>query len=73
MDITTLIGLVACFCFVFLGIVTGNEGFASLGHFGDTVSVFITLGGLLLYAYSGKKYWRIRRMLEIIYTCIKEK
>ena len=45
MDITTLIGLVACFCFVFLGIVTGNEGFASLGHFGDTVSVFITLGG----------------------------
>ena len=45
MDITTLIGLVACFCFVFLGIVTGNEGFAALGHFGDTVSVFITLGG----------------------------
>lgn len=70
MDITTLIGLVACFCFVFLGIVTGNEGFASLGHFGDTVSVFITLGGsTCCMLIQGKKYWRIRRMLEIIYTC----
>lgn len=45
MDIATLIGLIACAAFCFLGIVTGNEGFAALGHFGDTVSVFITLGG----------------------------
>ncbi|MBR1742518.1 MAG: motility protein A [Lachnospiraceae bacterium] len=45
MDITTLIGLIVCAAFVFLGIVTGNEGFAALGHFGDVVSVFITLGG----------------------------
>lgn len=45
MDITTLVGLIACGSFVFLGIVTGNEGFAALGHFGDVVSVFITLGG----------------------------
>lgn len=45
MDITTLIGLIVCALMVFLGIVTGNEGMAALGHFGDTVSVLITLGG----------------------------
>lgn len=45
MDITTLIGLVACLVFVFLGIVTGNDGFAALPHFGDRISIFITLGG----------------------------
>lgn len=45
MDITTIIGLVACLVFVVLGIVTGDEGVAAMGHFGDTVSVFITLGG----------------------------
>lgn len=45
MDITTLIGMVVCLFFVFLGIVTGNEGFAALGHFYDLVSIFITIGG----------------------------
>lgn len=45
MDIATLIGLIACLFFVFLGIVTGNEGFAALKHFYDLVSIFITLGG----------------------------
>ncbi|MCI8339104.1 MAG: motility protein A [Lachnospiraceae bacterium] len=45
MDITTLIGLVACAVFVVLGIVTGEEGPAAMGHFYDLVSIFITLGG----------------------------
>lgn len=45
MDITTIIGMIVCLVFVVLGIVTGDEGVAAMGHFGDTVSVFITLGG----------------------------
>ena len=45
MDITTIVGMLFCFAMVFLGIVTGAEGFASLRHFGDPTSVFITLGG----------------------------
>lgn len=45
MDITTLIGLIACGAFCILGIITGEEGPAAMGHFGDVVSVFITLGG----------------------------
>lgn len=45
MDITTIVGLIICLVFVVLGIVTGEEGPAAMGHFGDVVSVFITLGG----------------------------
>ncbi len=45
MDIATLIGLVVCLFMVFLGIVTGVDGFAGLPHFADRVSVFITIGG----------------------------
>ncbi len=45
MDIATLIGMIACIAFVFLGIVSGPTGFSSLGHFYDLVSIFITLGG----------------------------
>ncbi len=45
MDLATLVGLVACLFFVFLGIVTGDEGFASLRHFYDLTSIFITIGG----------------------------
>ena len=45
MDITTIVGIVACLIVVFFGIVTGADGFASLGHFKDLPSVFITLGG----------------------------
>ena len=45
MDITTIVGIVACLIVVFFGIVTGADGFASLGHFKDLPSVFITMGG----------------------------
>ena len=45
LDITTIVGIVACLIVVFFGIVTGADGFASLGHFKDLPSVFITLGG----------------------------
>ena len=45
MDITTIVGIVACLIVVFFGIVTGADGFASLVHFKDLPSVFITLGG----------------------------
>lgn len=44
-DITTILGLILCLVMVVLGIVTGDEGAAAMRHFGDRVSVFITLGG----------------------------
>ena len=45
MDITTIIGLIACAAMVVVGIVTGEEGPAAMGHFWDPTSVLITLGG----------------------------
>ncbi len=45
MDITTILGMLLCLVMVILGIVTGDEGPAAMGHFGDRVSVFITIGG----------------------------
>ena len=45
MDITTIIGMVVCAGFVFLGIITGKDGMGALGHFYDLVSIFITIGG----------------------------
>ena len=45
MDITTIVGMVVCAVMVVLGIVTGEEGPAAMEHFGDMVSIFITLGG----------------------------
>jgi len=44
-DITTIIGLIFCGAMVVLGIVTGEEGPAAMGHFMDRNSVFITIGG----------------------------
>ncbi len=45
MDIATIIGLVACAGFIFLGIVTGDEGMAALGNFTHLISALITIGG----------------------------
>ncbi len=45
MDISTIGGLVICIVFVVLGICTGDEGPAAMGHFKDVVSIFITIGG----------------------------
>ena len=45
MDIATIIGLVACAGFIFLGIVTGDEGTAALGNFTHLISALITIGG----------------------------
>lgn len=45
MDIATLVGMIVCLVMVFLGIVTGPEGIAGLGHFYDLTSIFVTLGG----------------------------
>lgn len=45
MDITTIVGLVACLVVVFFGIITGADGFAALPHFYDLPSIFITIGG----------------------------
>jgi chemotaxis protein MotA len=44
LDIATLVGLVACFACVILGIVTSG-GVSSFGHFADLPSFFVTLGG----------------------------
>lgn len=45
MDLASIIGLVLCFAFMFVGIVTGEQGVAALGNFWDLVSVWITFGG----------------------------
>lgn len=45
MDISTIIGLIACLGCVVLGIITGSSGPAGLANFYDLVSIFITFGG----------------------------
>lgn len=45
MDLATLIGLIACFALVIMGIITGDDGVAALYNFVDFKSVLITLGG----------------------------
>lgn len=48
MDIASIIGLLLCFGFMILGIVTGDQGAAALGNFYDTTSVFVTFGGAFM-------------------------
>lgn len=45
MDLASIVGLVMCFAFVILGIVTGDQGVAALGNFFDTTSILVTFGG----------------------------
>ncbi len=45
MDLSTIIGIIACFGCVILGIVTGSSGVAGLSNFYDSTSLFITMGG----------------------------
>lgn len=45
MDLATIVGLIACLGFVFLGIVSGDQGMSALGNFYDLISIFITIGG----------------------------
>ncbi len=45
MDLATLIGMVAGVVFVFIGIVTGDQGVSAILNFGDLPSVFVTFGG----------------------------
>ena len=45
MDLASLIGLIMCFAFMIIGIVTGDGGVASLGNFYDLTSIFVTFGG----------------------------
>lgn len=45
MDLASIIGLVACISFMFIGIVTGDQGFAALGNFYDLTSILVTFGG----------------------------
>lgn len=45
MDLASIVGLIFCFGFMILGIITGPDGVASLGNFYDLVSIFITFGG----------------------------
>ena len=48
MDLATIIGLVACFGFMILGIVSGELGVAAIGNFWDRTSVFVTFGGAFM-------------------------
>lgn len=47
MDLATIIGLVGGISLIFIGIVTGDAGFAALANFGDFISVVITFGGTM--------------------------
>ncbi|MDD7403889.1 MAG: motility protein A [Butyribacter sp.] len=55
MDIATIIGLVGGAIIVFFGIITGPDGLSSLGHFADTASVIITLGGSTICMFMQSK------------------
>lgn len=50
MDIASLVGLIMCFAFMIIGIVTGDGGVASLGNFYDLTSIFVTFGGAFMCA-----------------------
>lgn len=45
LDITTIVGMIACAGFIVLGIANGKAGMAGFIHYYDLVSIFITLGG----------------------------
>ena len=45
MDITTIVGMIACAVFMVLGIASSKSGIAGFGHYYDLVSIFITIGG----------------------------
>ena len=45
MDLASIVGIVAGFILVFIGIVFGDQGMAALGNFVDPLSAVITFGG----------------------------
>lgn len=45
MDIASILGLVMCFAFMILGIVSGDQGPSALSNFVDRTSIFVTFGG----------------------------
>lgn len=47
MDLATLISLIGGVALVIIGIISGEQGVAALGNFGDFVSVVITIGGTM--------------------------
>ena len=47
MDIASLVGFILGAVMTVFGIVSGDQGFAALGNFGDLPSVLITIGGSL--------------------------
>ena len=47
MDLATLISLIGGVALVVIGIISGDQGVAALGNFGDFVSVVITVGGTM--------------------------
>lgn len=45
MDLATIMGLVLCVVFIFVGIISGDQGVSAIGNFGDVSSVMVTFGG----------------------------
>lgn len=45
MDLASILGLVLCIAFMFIGISSGDQGVAALGNFWDFTSVLVTFGG----------------------------
>lgn len=58
-DLASVLGLLLCISLIIYGIVSGDDGWASLINFGDFASVLITLGGSfssVLTMFSVKDY-----------------
>ncbi len=70
MDVASIIGLVLAFVFMFIAIVTGNDGFAGIKGFLDPGSALITFGGafsvLLATCGSPKEYINNLKSIRLI-------
>lgn len=75
MDIASIIGIVLAFVFVFIAIVTGEQGFAGIKAFLDPGSALITFGGAfsvcLVMAASLKDYIKNIRSIGLIMKPVK--
>ena len=70
MDLASIIGLIAGISFMFIGIVTGDQGFAALENFYDFTSILITFGGsfcaVLVMTGSFKEYIANLKSISLI-------
>ena len=53
MDISTIIGIVACLVFIIISIAIGQDGIAGIKYFLDAPSAMITFGGAFACIFAG--------------------